>query len=212
MGAIRRSAKRFLFNAQNYTDFAAQNPLTKPASNNLHSSGKICSEIAPRSREYSEITNNGNTISEITPNNSHSLDTIDNANIPQSVFALNRSTGQLDKNFNNFQQIANSFQNVLMMSHSVEETLLQIKQSNPSKVRFAHEAGVSTAPSVPATPSNPNTDTTIVTTPSTDDQYADPFNFSLSKIFLSRLMASPTSKDAILKEIRDCVLTNNEDR
>ena len=205
MGAIRRSAKRFLLNVQNYTDFAAQDPLTKPASNTTHSSDKIYSEFAPQNRENSEITNNGTTISELTPNNSHTTDKIDNANIPQSFFALNCSTGQLDKIFNNFQQIANSFQNVLMMSHSVEETLLQIQQSNPSKVRFAHEAGVSTAPSVPATPSNPNTDTTIVTTPSTHDQYADPFNFSLSKIFLSTLMASPTSKDAILKEIRDCV-------
>ena len=93
---------------ENCTAFVAQNPLTKPASNNLHSSGKICSEIAPRSREYSEITNNGNTISEITPNNSHSLDKIENANIPHSLFALNHSTNQLDKNFNNFQRIAGS--------------------------------------------------------------------------------------------------------
>ena len=98
-----------------------------------------------------------------------------------------------------------------MMSHSNsdEETLLQIKQSTPSKVRFAEEAGPSTAPAVPATPVTPNTDTTTVTSPSVDDLYLDTFNFALSKIFSSTLMTSLTTKDAILKEIRDCILTEN---
>ena len=99
-----------------------------------------------------------------------------------------------------------------MMSNSDEETLMQVKHSTPSKVRFADEAGPSTAPSVQATPSTPNTDTTTVTSPSTDGLYTDAFNFALSKIFFSTLIASLTSKDAILKEIRDCVLTENEDR
>ena len=96
-------------------------------------------------------------------------------------------------------------------SNSDEETLLQIKQSTPSKVRFADEAGQSTAPAVPATPVTPNTDTTV-TSPSVDDLYLDTFNFALSKIFSSTLMASLTTKDAILKEIGDCILTENEDR
>ena len=99
-----------------------------------------------------------------------------------------------------------------MMSNSDDETLMQVKQSTPSKVRFADDADPSTAPAVPATPSTLNTDTTAVTSPSTDDQYTDAFNFALSKIFSSTLMASLTSKDAILKEIRDCVLAENEDR
>ena len=34
LDAIKRSAKRFLLNAENYTDFSARNPLLKPASNN----------------------------------------------------------------------------------------------------------------------------------------------------------------------------------
>ena len=89
---------------------------------------------------------------------------------------------------------------------------MQVKQSTPSKVTFADEAGSSMARAEPATPSTPNTDTTTVTSPSNDDLYTDTFNFALSKIFLSTLMASLTSKDAILKEIRDCVLTQNEDR
>ena len=99
-----------------------------------------------------------------------------------------------------------------MMSNSDEETLMQLKHSTPSKVRFDYEAGPSTALSVPAIPSTPNTDTTTVTLPFTDDLYTDAFHFALSKIFSSDLMASLTSKDAILKEIRDCVLKENEDR
>ena len=99
-----------------------------------------------------------------------------------------------------------------MMSNSDDETLMQVKPSTASKVRFADKAGPSTAPAVPATTSTPNTDATTVTSPSTDDLYTDAFNFALTKIFSSFLMASPTSKNAILKEIRDCVLTENEDK
>ena len=99
-----------------------------------------------------------------------------------------------------------------MMSNSDEEILMQLKHSTPSKVQFADEAGPSIALPMSATPSTPNTDTTTVNSPSPDDLYTDAFNFALSKIFSSTLMASLTSKDAILKEIKDCVLTENEDR
>ena len=99
-----------------------------------------------------------------------------------------------------------------MMSHSDDEILMQLKHSTPSKVRFADEAGPSTAPSIPATPSTTNTDTTTVTSLSTNDLYRDAFNFAFSKKFSSTLTASLTTKDAILKEIRDCVPTDNEDR
>ena len=90
-----------------------------------------------------------------------------------------------------------------MMSNSDDENLMQVKHSTPSKVRFADEAGPSTAPAVQATPSTPKTDTTTVRSPSIDDLFTDAFNFAQSKIFSSTLMASLTSKDAILKEIRD---------
>ena len=101
-----------------------------------------------------------------------------------------------------------------MMSHSNsdEETLMHVKQSTPSKVRFADEAGLLTAPAVPATPVTPNTDTTTVTSPSLHDLYLDSFNFALSKIFSSTLMASLTNKNAILKKVRDSILTKNEDQ
>ena len=87
-----------------------------------------------------------------------------------------------------------------MMSNSDEEALMQVKQSTHSKVRFADEAGPSTAPAVQSTTSTPNSDTTTVTSPSTDDLYTDAFNFALSKISSSTLMASLTTRDAILKE------------
>ena len=214
LDVIKRSAKRFLLNVEIYTDFAARNPLTKQASNAPNSTKKLCSEFAPRNPEYSSITDSDNSINRSTTNNSNSNIQIKTANIPHSLFALNRPTDQLLSQLNNFQQIANKFKTVYMMSHSNsdEETLLQIKQSTPSKVRFANEAGPSTAPAVSATPVTPNTDTTTVTSPSVDDLYLDTFNFALSKIFSSTLIASLTTKDAILKEIQDCILTEDEDR
>ena len=174
----------------------------------------MCSEFAPRNRKYFSITESDNSINKLAPNNPNSISQIGTANIPQSLSALNRSTDHLPSQSNNFQRIANKFKTVLMMSHSNsdEETLMQVKQSTPSKVRFADEAGPSTAPAVPATPITPNTETTTVTSPSLDDFYLDSFNFALSKIFSSTLMASLTTKDAILKEVRDCILTENEDR
>ena len=214
MDVIKRGAKRFLLNAENYVDFAARSPLTKRASNNPNSSNKLCSEFAPRNPEFSTITNNDNSINELTTNNSNSNIEIETANIPHSLFALNRSTDQALPKLNNLQRIANKFKKVYMMlqSNSDEETLMQVKQSKTSRVRFTDEAGPSSAQAVPATPITPTTDTTTVTSPEVDDLYLDSFNFPLSKMFSSSLMASLTTKDPILKEIRDCILTENEDR
>ena len=209
---IKRGAKRFLLNAESYIDFAAQNPLLKQASNTPNSINNLGSDFAPPNPEYSAITEYDNTISKLALDDSNSNLKIDTINIPHSFFALNCSTNQLLNNLNNFQRIANKFQNELMMSNSDDETLMQVKQSTPSTVRFADEAGPATAPAVQATPSTPNTDTTTVTSPFTDDLYTGTFNFALSKIFSSTLIASPTTKDAILKEIRDRILTENEDR
>ena len=203
LDVIKRSAKCFLLNAENYVDFAARNPLMKPVSNTLNSNSKLCSEFAPQNPEYFAITENDNSISKLEPNNSNSNLRIETVNIPHSLFALNPSSDKLSTKLNNFQRIANKFNSVLMMSNSDEETLMQVKQSTPSKVRFADEAGPSSAPAVQATPSTPKIDTTTVASPSTDDLYTDVLNFALSKIFSSTLMASLTTKDAIFKEIRD---------
>ena len=69
LDAIKSSAKFFSLNAENYTDFAARIPLIKIFTNNPCSSDNLCSEIALRNREYSEITKNDYTISKLTPNN-----------------------------------------------------------------------------------------------------------------------------------------------
>ena len=70
-----------------------------------------------------------------------------------------------------------------MMSNSDDETLMHVKQSTPSKVRLADEAGPSTARAATATPSSPNTDTTTVTSPSTDDHYSTPLSLHYPKYF-----------------------------
>ena len=108
--------------------------------------------------------------------------------------------------------MANKFQSVLIMSNSEDETQMQVQNSSPAKVRFADEAAPSTARAVPETPSTPNIGTTTVTSPSTDNLYTDAFIFALNRIFSNTLMASLVTKDAILKEIRDCELTGNEER
>ena len=165
LDVVKRNAKRFLLNAEIYVDFKARNPLTKQASNTPNSTNKLCSEFAPWNPEYSSITDSDNSINKLTPNNSNSDIQIETAKIPHSLFAFNRPTDQLLSQLNNFQRIANKFKTIYMMSHSNsdEEILMQVKQSTPSKVRFADEAGPLTAPVVPATPVTPNTDTTTVT-------------------------------------------------
>ena len=123
LDAIKRKAKSFLLNAENYTDFAARNPLTKPVTNNPHSSNKLCTKFSPRNREYSEITKNDNRNSKLTPKNSHFSDKIVPTNILHSLFALNRPTNQLKEPSNNFKQKADNFQIVSMMSRTHEATL-----------------------------------------------------------------------------------------
>ena len=190
---IKRSAKRFLSNAENYVDFAARNPLTKSVINNPNSIKNLCSEFAPRSPECSTSTQNDNPISELTPNTLNSNPKIKTANISPSLFALNQSTEQSFSKLNNFQRIATKFSNVYMMSQSTsdDETLMTVKQLTPSRVRFA-EQGPSTAQAAPATPTTPTTDATATspsaTSPSVDDLYLDSFNFALSKIFSSSLL------------------------
>ena len=190
LDVIKRGAKRFLLKAANYIDFA-RNLLLKQASNTPNFINKLGSEFAPRNPEYSAVTENDNTFSKLEPNNSNSNLQIETSNIPHSLFALSRSTNQLPNNLNNFQRIAYKLQNVLMMSNSDDENLMQVKQSTPSKVRFADEAGPSTAPAVQATPSTPNADTTTVTSPSTDDLYTDAFNLALSKNFFKHSNVQP---------------------
>ena len=109
LDVIKRNANRFLINAENYTDFAARNSFIKQASNTPHSNNKLSNEFAPQNREFSAITENDNTIGKLAPNNLNSNTQIETENIPHSLFALNHSTNQSNKNLNNFQQIASKF-------------------------------------------------------------------------------------------------------
>ena len=49
-------------------------------------------------------------------------------------------------------------------------------------------------------------------TPLTPSPHVPTFDYIVSKIFSKSLIALLTSKDAVLKEVRDCILTNNESR
>ena len=62
-----------------------------------------------------------------------------------------------------------------------------------------------TTPSSPAPSSN-------ASTPLTPSPNVPTFDYIVSKIFNKPLIASLNSKDAVLKEVRDCILTNNESR
>ena len=61
------------------------------------------------------------------------------------------------------------------------------------------------------TPTSP-THSSNASTPLTPSPHVPTFEYIVSKIFNKTLIASLTSKDAVLKEVRDCILTNNEAR
>ena len=61
------------------------------------------------------------------------------------------------------------------------------------------------------TPTSP-THSSNASTPLTPSPNVPTFELIVSKIFNKSLIASLTSKDAVLKEVRECILTNNENR
>ena len=61
------------------------------------------------------------------------------------------------------------------------------------------------------TPTSP-TPSSNASTPLTLSPHVPTFDYIVSKIFNESLIASLTSKDAVLKEVRYCILTNNERR
>ena len=61
------------------------------------------------------------------------------------------------------------------------------------------------------TPTSPN-HSSNASTPLTPSPHVPTFEYIVTKIFNKSLIASLTSKDAVLKEVRDCILTNNESR
>ena len=129
LDVIKRSARRFLLNAENYVEFSRRNPVIKPVSNTTNSNSKLCSEFAPRNPEYSAITENDNSISKLEPNISNSNLQFETVNIPHSLFALNHSTDKLPTKLNNLQRIASKFNSVLMMSNSDASKTIDTLQS-----------------------------------------------------------------------------------
>ena len=80
-------------------------------------------------------------------------------------------------------------------------------KSTPAKARVAFS---DTTPSTPGTNTTSNTDTpTGSMIEETDDIL---FTETLNKVFSKKFLAILTGKDAILKEVRDCVLRNDPDR
>ena len=105
--------------------------------------------------------------------------------IPNPLFAFNHSIFRLHPSNSNFQNIANTFQFVLTMSYSEDETPQNILQANPSKVIFADKAGLSNASKTTTKPSVHCIDTTNVTnTPtSTSLLFKDSFTFDSKRSF-----------------------------
>ena len=87
-------------------------------------------------------------------------------------------------------------------SNSPGSTCTASQRSNsPSNTRTASSPQITT-PTSPAPFSN-------VSTPLTTSPQVPTFDCIVSKIFNKSLIASLTSKGAVLKEVRDCILTNN---
>ena len=81
-------------------------------------------------------------------------------------------------------------------------------KSNPTKARVTFS---DTTPSTPPINTSSNTETTPSGSliDAADDIY---FTETLNKIFSKKLLAILTGKDAILKEVRDCIIRNDPDR
>ena len=83
------------------------------------------------------------------------------------------------------------------------------RAANQSTQNLSTPHATSTA--LNTTPTSP-THSSNSSTPLTPSPHVPTFKYIVSKIFNKSLIASLTSKDAVLKEVRDCILTNNESR
>ena len=84
--------------------------------------------------------------------------------------------------------------------------------SRAANQQAAHSSNLREASSpLNTTPTSP-THSSNVSTPLTPSPHAPTFEYIVSKIFNKSLIASLTSKYAVLKEVRDCIITNNGSR
>ena len=81
----------------------------------------------------------------------------------------------------------------------------RIEQRKNSSTSREASTPLNTTPTSPTHSSN-------ASTPLIPSPHVPTFEYIVSKIFNKSLTASLTSKDAVLKEVRDCILTNNESR
>ena len=107
----------------------------------------------------------------------------------------------------NFNRIAQQFLKLIEMPKKT-------KTSTPPRVRFDGEPQQTTSQTqtfgIPKTNGTRTRDSSNPAIPS--EIYAHALNFARSKIFIKRLLACLTTKHAILKEVRHCVLTGNGER
>ena len=91
------------------------------------------------------------------------------------------------------------------------------RSNSPTSSRAANQSTQNlstphaTSTALNTTPTSP-THSSNASTPLTPSPHVPTFEYIVSKIFNKSLIASLTSKDAVLKEVRDCILTNNESR
>ena len=90
-------------------------------------------------------------------------------------------------------------------SNSPSNSRAANQRNEPSNDTRAASSPQVTTPTSPAHSSN-------ASTPLTPSLHVPTFEYIVSKIFNKPLIASLTSKDAVLKEVRDCILTNHESR
>ena len=90
-------------------------------------------------------------------------------------------------------------------SNSPSNSRAANQRNEPSSDTRATGSPLITTPTSPTHSSN-------TSTPLTPSPHVPTFDYIVSKILNKSLIASLTSKDAVLKELRDCILTDNESR
>ena len=121
-----------------------------------------------------------------------------------SLFAQIQLTNHSTVNKQNKLIISNnSVKNISKMSKAEAPR----SKTTPTKARVTFS---DTTPSTPGTNTTSNAETpTGSTIEETDDML---FTETLNKVFSKRFLAILTGKDAVLKEVRDCVIRNDPDR
>ena len=99
----------------------------------------------------------------------------------------------------------NATRHTSQRSNSPNNSRAANQRNEPSNDTLAASSPTITTPTSPTHSSN-----TI--TPLTPSPHVPTLEYIVSKIFNKSLIASLTSKDAVLKEVRDFILTNNESR